>query len=230
MGTTISPYLFFWEADQEAEEDYVEHRIHTYGKGNPKVTNLDIRAMRWDTVIGMLFSNLVMFFIIVTSASTLGAHGITSIATADQAAIALRPLAGDFAYVLFAIGIIGTGLLAIPVLAGSAGYALSEAFGLKAGLNYKFKQAHAFYLIITISTVLGALINFIGIPPFKMLYYTAILNGVIAPPIMIMLMFIANNKKVLGEHVNGKFSNIAGWLITIIMCIAALMLLATALY
>ncbi|PJA90238.1 MAG: iron transporter [Candidatus Magasanikbacteria bacterium CG_4_9_14_3_um_filter_32_9] len=227
LGTTISPYLFFWEADQEAEEDFAQHRLRTYGKGMPKVTKLDIRSMRIDTVIGMLFSNLIMFFIIVTAASTLGANGITNITTADQAAMALRPLAGDFAYLLFAVGIIGTGLLAIPILAGSAGYALSEAVGWKAGLGFKFKQAHAFYTVIIISTIFGALLNFVGIPPFRMLYYTAVLNGVVAPPLMIMLMLISNNKKILGEHINKRFSNIAGWVITAIMSVCALALLIT---
>lgn len=228
LGTTISPYLFFWEADQEAEEDYAQHRVRTYGKGNPKVTNLDIREMRWDTTIGMLFSNVIMFFIIVASASTLGAHGITNIATADQAAQALRPLAGNFAYLLFAVGVIGTGLLAVPVLAGSASYALSEAVGWKAGLNYKFKQAHAFYLVIILSMAAGVLINFIGIAPFNMLYYTAILNGLIAPPLMVMLMRIANNKKILGEHTNGWFANTAGWFIAVIMGVSAIALIVTA--
>lgn len=229
LGTTISPYLFFWEADQEAEEDFAQHRIRTYGKGMPKVTKLDIRAMRVDTIVGMLFSNLIMFFIIVTAASTLGANGITDITTADQAAMALRPIAGDFAYLLFAVGIIGTGLLAVPILAGSASYALSEAVGWKARLDYKFKQAHAFYIVIILSTVLGALLNFVGIPPFKMLYYTAILNGVVAPPLMIMLMLISNNKKILGEHTNEWFSNTAGWFITAIMSVCALALLITLL-
>lgn len=228
LGTTISPYLFFWEADQEAEEDFAQHRVRHYGKGRPTVTKLDIRAMRLDTVIGMLFSNLVMFFIIVTSASTLGAHGITSVNTADQAAQALRPLAGNFAYLLFAAGIIGTGLLAVPVLAGSASYALSEAAGWKAGLNYKFKQAHAFYIVILLATVLGVLLNFVGVAPFKMLYYTAVLNGLVAPPLMVMLMLISNNKKILGENTNGKFSNTAGWFITIVMSICALALIVSA--
>lgn len=229
LGTTISAYLFFWEADQEAEEDFAQHRVRAYGKGIPKIRPKDIRGMRIDTALGMFFSNMVMFFIIVTTASTLGASGIANIETADQAAQALRPFAGDFAYLLFAAGIIGTGLLAIPVLAGSAGYALSEAMGWKAGLHKTFKQAHAFYIVIILSTTFGALINYVGIPPFKMLYYTAILNGLIAPPIMVMLMFIANNKKILGEHTNGWFSNIAGWTITIIMTAAALALVAMAL-
>ncbi|MCF7834285.1 MAG: divalent metal cation transporter [Candidatus Pacebacteria bacterium] len=227
LGTTISPYLFFWETDQEAEEDFTQHRVRSYGKGIPKVTKKDIKDMRMDTFIGMFFSQLIMFFIIITTASTLHLNGITNIETADQAILALRPLAGEFAYILFAFAIIGTGLLAVPILAGSAGYALSEALGWKAGLNYKFKQAHSFYLVIAISTLIGALINFIGIPPFKMLYYTAIFNGVISPPLMVMLMLISSNKKILGEYTNGRFSNIAGWIITIVMSITALALLVS---
>lgn len=227
LGTTISAYLFFWETDQEAEEDFAQHRTKVYGKGTPKVTKEDIQGMQIDTLAGMFFSNLIMFFIIVATASTLGVNGITNIETADQAASALRPLAGDFAYLLFAFGIIGTGLLAVPVLAGSASYALSEAMGWKVGLNYKFKQAPLFYLVIIISTLIGVIVNFIGIPPFKMLYYAAVLNGIIAPPILIMLMFIANNKKVLGEHTNGWFSNTMGWIIIIIMSVCAVALLVT---
>lgn len=228
LGTTISPYLFFWEADQEAEEDFTRNRVRSYGKGVPKVTSSDIRDMRLDTVIGMVFSNLVMFFIMVTAASTLHASGITSVETADQAALALKPFAGEFASALFAIGVIGTGLLAVPVLAGSASYALSEAMGWRAGLHNTFKKARAFYWVIIISTLIGALINFIGIPPFKMLYYTAVLNGIIAPPLLILLMRIGNNKKILGEHVNGPVSNILGWTIAIIMSAAALALIVTS--
>ncbi len=227
LGTTLSAYLFFWEADQEAEEDYAQHRVRFYGKGVPKLRSRDIKQMRLDNTVGMLFSNLVMFFIIITCASTLGAHGITHIASADQAAEAIRPLAGQFTYILFAAGIIGTGLLAVPILAGSASYALAEAFGWKAGLNYKFKQAHAFYIVIAIATVIGGLINFAGIKPFQMLYYTAILNGIIAPPLMIVLMLVANNKKILGEHTNGWVSNVMGWTITAIMGICAIALLIT---
>jgi len=227
LGTTISPYLFFWEASQEAEEDVAHHRIRSYGKGVPRITKTDLREMRLDNLTGMFFSNLVMFFIIVTAASTLGVSGITNIQTADQAAEALRPLAGDFTYFLFALGIIGTGLLAVPVLAGSAAYALSEAFGWRAGLHYKFKQAKAFYLIIGISTAIGLLVNFSGIQPFQLLYYTAILNGIVAPPLMIMLLLVGSNKKVMGEHTNSAFSNVAGWIITLVMLIAAVALLVT---
>src|SRR3989344_857242 len=229
LGTTISAYLFFWQADQEAEEDFVQGRLRTYGKGIPKITTKDIRSMRWDTTIGMFFSNIVMFFIIITTASTLFAKGITNIETATQAAEALRPLAGDFTYILFAAGIMGTGFLAIPILAGSASYALSESVGWKAGLNYKFKQAHAFYLVIALSTVLGILINFIGIKPFQMLYYTAILNGFISPPIMIMLMLASSNRKIMGEHINNRYVNIVGWFITIVMSFASIALLLSIL-
>jgi len=225
LGTTISPYLFFWEADQEAEEDLVQHRVRSYGKGVPRVTSVDIREMRLDTVIGMFFSNLVMFFIIVTTASTLGVHGITSIQTANQAAEALRPLAGNLTYFLFALGIVGTGLLAVPVLAGSASYALSEAVGWKAGLGYKFSQAKAFYIVIAISVILGGLINFSGIQPFQMLYYTAILNGLVAPPLLVLLLLTGNNKKIMGEHTNGLWINVVGWIITIIMSVTAIFLI-----
>lgn len=227
LGTTISPYLFFWQADQEAEEDYAQNRMSEYNSGAPTINKTDIKNMRLDTAIGMLFSNLIMFFIIITTASTLHANGITTIETVDQAALALRPFAGDFAYLLFAAGIIGTGMLAVPVLAGSAAYATSEALGWKAGLNYKFKQARAFYLVISLSIILGILLNFIGIAPFKMLYYTAILNGFAAIPLLIALMFISNNKNILGEYTNGKISNIIGWIVVGIMSISAIALIVT---
>lgn len=225
LGTTISPYLFFWQADEEVEEEIQQHKLRAIGKGVPRVTKRDIREMRLDTVMGMLFSNIVMFFIMITTASTLHKNGITSIETADQAAMALRPVAGDFASVLFTFGIIGTGLLAVPVLAGAASYAMSEAFGWTAGLNKKFTQAHGFYLIIAIATLGGLLVNFSPIKPFQLLYYTAVLNGIIAPPLMCMIMLISNNRKIMGEHTNSRFSSIMGWTITGIMSVASLMLL-----
>jgi len=175
----------------------------------------------------MFFSNLVMFFIIVTTASTLGAAGIRNIETADQAALALKPLAGDFAFLLFALGIIGTGLLAVPILAGSASYAISEAFGWREGLYRKFTQAHGFYAVIAIATLVGLFINFTSIKPFQMLYYTAIFNGICAPPLLILIMLIGNNKKIMGEHTNSNFSNIIGWTITAVMTIASVALLFT---
>lgn len=225
LGTTISPYLFFWQADEEVEEEVEKGKIVAMGRGVPKVTKRDLTGMRIDTVIGMFFSNLVMFFIIVTAASTLHLSGITNIETADQAASALKPIAGDFAFILFAAGIIGTGLLAVPILAGSASYAISEAFGWREGLYRKFRQAHGFYGAITIATLIGLIVNFTSIPPFKMLYYTAVLNGIIAPPLLVLILLIANNKKIMGERTNSHLSNILGLVITVIMGVAAIALL-----
>lgn len=227
LGTTISPYLYFWQSDEEVEEEVEHHKLRAMGKGIPKITKRDIREMRWDTAFGMFFSNLVMFFIIVTTASTLATHNIANINTAVDAAKALRPLAGDFAYLLFAVGIIGTGLLAVPVLAGSASYAIAEIFNWREGLSQKFRQAHGFYGVITFATLIGLLINFTPISPFKMLYYTAILNGLCAPPLMILIMLITNNKKIMGEHTNSTFSNIMGWIITLIMGVSAVSLILT---
>ena len=227
LGTTISPYLFFWQAGEEVEEEVAQSKLRVMGRGVPKITNRDIRGMRIDTLVGMFFSNLVMFFIIATTASTLHANGIQNIETAPQAAEALRPLAGNLAYLLFAAGIIGTGLLAVPVLAGSASYALSEAFGWREGLYRRFTQAHGFYGIITIATLFGLMINFIQIPPFKMLYYTAILNGICAPPLMILIMRISSNQKIMGSNVNTRLSNVLGWTITAVMGLSAVVLLVS---
>ncbi|MDP1709408.1 MAG: divalent metal cation transporter [Candidatus Komeilibacteria bacterium] len=221
LGTTISPYLFFWQASQEVEEEVESGKLVMMGRGVPKVTRGDIRNMRFDTIIGMLFSNLAAFFIILTVASTLGKNGIFNIDTAAQAAEALRPLAGNFAFLLFTIGIIGVGLLGVPVLAGSASYAVSEAFGWRSGLYRKLKQAHGFYGVITIATIVGLLINFLNIPPFKMLYYTAVLNGLVAPLLMILIMLIGGNKNIMGKHANSRLSSIMGWLITLIMLAAS---------
>lgn len=229
FGTTISPYLFFWQANEEVEEEIEKGELKTMGVGTPKFTNNDIKSMRADTVIGMMFSNLIMFFIVVTTASTLHLNGITTVETAAQAANALRPLAGDYAFALFALGIIGTGLLAVPVLAGSASYAVAESLGWKAGLYRKLKQAHGFYGVIIISTLVGLLVNFTSIKPFTMLYYTAVLNGLCAPILMVMILLISNNKRILGKHVNGLFSNIAGTVITLFMGICGLILLYTML-
>lgn len=229
LGTTISPYLFFWQANQEAEEEVAAHKISMMGFGRPLVSNREVHQMRVDTAIGMVFSNLVMFFIIVSTASTLNASGITWIETAPQAAEALRPIAGDAAFLLFAIGIIGTGLLSVPVLAGSASYAFSEAFRWKEGLYRKFNQAHGFYGVITLATLMGLLINYLPIPPFTLLYYTAILNGICAPPLLILILLIANNKKVMGHRTNSRFSNLMGVIITATMTLAAVGLLVTSL-
>ena len=225
LGTTISPYLFFWQTDEEVEEEVAHKKLKMMGKGIPHVRNRDIRDMRIDTVIGMFFSNLIMFFIIVTAASTLHAHGIFKIETASQAAQALRPFAGNFAYILFAAGIISTGLLAVPILAGSASYAIAETIGWKTGLYLKLKKAHGFYGVITIATLIGLLVNFTPITPFQMLYYAAVLNGICAPPLMIIILLIGNNEKIMGTHTNSKFSNLLGWTITGIMIVAVLFLI-----
>ncbi|HCC05862.1 TPA: iron transporter [Candidatus Nomurabacteria bacterium] len=222
LGTTISPYLFFWQADEEVEEELLNKKIRAMGKGVPKVSNGDLTQMRTDTAIGMFFSNLVTFFIIVTTASTLGAHGLTSITSAAQVAEALRPFAGDFAALLFTFGILGTGLLAVPVLAGSAAYAISEMFNWEEGLSKKFSQARAFYLVIILSTLIGLIVNMTSIPPITMLYYAAILNGLLAPPLMILILLISNNKNILGSRTNGKLGNILGITITIIMSLLTL--------
>jgi len=227
LGTTISPYLFFWQADEEIEEEIEHNKLRAMGRGVPKVRRGDIREMRFDTTLGMFFSNLITFFIIVTAASTLNLHNIKNIQTASDAAQALRPIAGDFAFLLFALGIVGTGMLAVPILAGSASYAISESFNWKVGLGKKFTQAHGFYGVITIATLIGLFVNFVSIKPFQMLYYTAVLNGIVAPPLMILIMLIGNNKKIMREYTNSSASNILGWIITIVMTIAAISLLLT---
>ena len=213
--------------DEEVEEEVREGKIKKMGVGIPHVSTNDISRMRFDTVLGMTFSNVITFFIIVTAAATLHAHGITEILTADQAALALVPFAGQYAAFFFAAGIIGTGLLAVPVLAGSAAYAVSETLRWNEGLSLKLKQAHGFYGIIAIATLAGLLINFTGIPAFKVLYYSAVLNGLLAPPLMILIMLMGNNKKIMGKNVNGKTSNILGWFITIVMGVAAVALIGT---
>ncbi len=225
LGTTISPYLFFWQADEEVEEEVAHHKLRRMGAGQPRITPKDISRLRLDTVIGMLFSNLVMFFIIVTTGTTLFTHGITKINSASDAALALKPLAGDYAFLLFAVGIVATGLLALPILAGSASYAVSESFGWREGLYQKLNRAHGFYGVITIATLVGLLINFIGIDPIVALYYSAVINGIIAPPLIIMILLIANNKKIMGERTNGPFLNILGALTAFIMGLSAVILL-----
>lgn len=230
LGTTISPYLFFWEANEEVEEEIAQGKLTMTGKGIPKITSKDLKDMRLDNLIGMFFSNAIMFFIILTAASTLGKNGIVHIETADQAALALRPLAGNFAYLLFTLGIVGVGMLSVPILAGSASYAVSEAFGWKSGLYRKLKRAHGFYGVITIATLIGILINFTPIKPFQMLYYTAVFNGIAAPPLMILILKISNNKQIMGSHTNSRLSNVLGWFITSVMALASLILLLSLIY
>ena len=218
LGTTISPYLFFWQTSQEVEEQILLGRTSiALRRGASKE---DVRKMRIDVWSGMFLSNLVMFFIIAACATVLFGNGITNITTASQAAEALRPFAGDYAYFMFAIGIIGTGMLAIPVLAGSSSYALAESLKWRGGLNKKLKQAHAFYGTIIISMLVGLGINFIGIDPIKALIYSAIANGLVAPVILFLIVRLSSNKKLMGEWVNKPYLTVCGWLITGVMAIA----------
>jgi Mn2+/Fe2+ NRAMP family transporter len=210
LGTTITPYCFFWQADQEAEEDFARGRVQFIGQGVAVLAKGDLRNMHADTFVGMSFSNVIQWFIVLTCASTLNVHGVNNIQTADQAAEALRPLTGDLTYALFAVGIMGIGIMAVPILSGSAAYALSEALGRKASLNYTFRQAPTFYAVIALATVVGVTVNFVGIKPFQMLYYSAVINGIIAPFLMAMIMLVGNNKRVMGEHVNSRSVGLLG--------------------
>lgn len=233
FGTTISPYLFFWQASEEAEEDVANRKIREIGRGRPKISRKEIKLMRGDVGIGMAFSQLVMWAIIATAAGALHANGTTDIATAEQAAGALEPLvkafphAGEISKTIFALGIIGTGLLAIPVLAGSSAYALSDAFGWKEGLGKKFRQAKPFYLVIIASTATGMAINFANIDPIKALVYAAVINGVVAVPILFAVLKIANDRKVLGGKVNGRVSNVLGAAALAVMAASAAVMVAT---
>lgn len=224
LGTTISPYMFVWEADEEVEEEREKHLLRK--DGTPRITWKNIYAMRMDNFIGMLVSNAVSWCIIVTTATVLWSHGITNIATSADAAKALEPLvttfpnAGFLAKLLFSVGIIGLGLLAVPVLSGSASYAVSEAFNWKASLGYKLKRAHGFYGVITIATVIGLLINFIGIDPIKALVVSAVVNGVVAVPLIFLIARIANNRDIMGEYKSGRLSNTFVWLTFVCMTLA----------
>lgn len=217
LGTTISPYLFFWQASMEVEE--MAHK-----KRHLIVNKRIITDMKQDVDFGMSFSGVVMFFIILTTGTVLYKGGIHQIDTVEQAAAALKPLAGNFAYLLFAIGVIGTGLLAIPVLCGSLSYIISETFGWEKGLDKKFHEAKAFYLVMVISLILGLSLNYIGISPIKALIYTAILYGLTAPVLIAIILHISNNKKVMGNFTNSRFSNVLGFSALILMTVAALAL------
>jgi NRAMP (natural resistance-associated macrophage protein)-like metal ion transporter len=220
LGTTISPYLFFWQASMEEEE-------RSNKPNGVIVDKADILDMRADVNFGMFFSNLVMYFIILATGSVLFRGGITNINTVQDAAMALKPLAGNSAYLLFAIGVIGTGFLAIPVLAGSISYMLAETFGWKEGLDQKWHEAKGFYLIMAISIVIGLVINLVGINPIKALIFTAIVYGVTAPVLIAVIMHICNNKKIMGEHTNFPLSNILGWITLVVMTVAAVALFVT---
>jgi NRAMP (natural resistance-associated macrophage protein)-like metal ion transporter len=221
LGTTISPYLFFWQASEEVEEEtcVIGRRLLSQRKG---ATAAELRDEKIDTFTGMLFSNIVSYFVILAAASTLHTSGNTNVQSATEAAQALTPLAGRFATVLFAIGLIGGGLLAVPVLTGSSGYAVAETFGWKEGLDKSPRAAKKFYIVIAASTLAGVAIGLLGINPISALFWTAVINGVTAGPFLILVMLIANNKKVMGKRMNGRFANILGWLTTVAMFAAGI--------
>ncbi len=223
LGTTISPYLFFWIAAEEIEEKIDEGKVTRAMR--KKVTKMELKWMRTDVISGILFSNLVMWFIIATTASTLFSHAITDIDSAPKAAEALKPIAGDFAHLVFAVGIVGTGLLAVPILAGSAAYAVAETFRLREGLYLRLRQAPGFYGVIAFSTLIGFTINLLGINPIRALYYAAVLNGVVAPPLLLMIVLIGNNQSIMKDKVNSRISNALAWITTVAMTVASVALL-----
>lgn len=226
FGTTISPYLFFWQASQEVEDIRADTSARSLRK-RPMDAHIHLGRIKTDTFIGMGFSNLVAYFIILTTAVTLGAHGITTIQTSAQAAEALRPVAGEFAFLLFALGIVGTGLLAVPVLAGSAAYAVTESFKWKNGLDLKAVEAQEFYGIIALATIGGMMLNFAPIDPIKALVLSAQINGVIAVPIMAVMMLLAHNRKLMGEFTLSRRHTVIGWLGVGVMLAAVIAMFAT---
>jgi NRAMP (natural resistance-associated macrophage protein)-like metal ion transporter len=233
IGTSISPYLFFWQTSEEAEEQVAKKKIKEIGKGNPNISKKEIKLMRTDVAVGIAFAELIAWTIIITTAGSLHSHGITDIKTAEEAAKALEPLvktfphAGEISKTIFVFGIIGTGLLAVPVLAGSSGYALADTFDWKQGLNKRFKQAKVFYLVIAASTSIGLLMNFVNIDPIKALIYAAVINGITAVPILFAVMKISNDKNILNENTNSKISNIVGWSTFVIMSVSVVIMFFT---
>jgi Mn2+/Fe2+ NRAMP family transporter len=226
LGTTISPYLFFWQAEEEVEE-VKERKDAKPLERAPEQAPSEFRRIRIDTYIGMAISNLVALFIVISTAATLNAHGVTDIQTSAQAAEALRPIAGHFVFLIFGLGIIGTGLLALPVLAGSAAFAMGEAFGWHVGLARVPRRAKAFYGAIAVAIVIGMGVNFSSLDPIKALFWSAVINGVVAVPIMVMLMVLSSRMAIMGEFTLPLPLKIIGWAATVVMAIAAIGMLAT---
>jgi NRAMP (natural resistance-associated macrophage protein)-like metal ion transporter len=221
LGTTISPYLFFWQAAQEIEEGRRHHTKPLYAA--PRRAGPEMKRIRQDTLIGMCFSNLVAIFIVWAAAATLNANGVTQIETASQAAQALEPIAGRFAFLLFALGIIGTGLLAVPVLAGSVAYAIAEMLGRPASLDSKPLKARVFYGAIAATTLAGALLQSVGVNPVQALYWSAVVNGVLAAPLMALMMLIVTNRRAMGHLTLSRGGALLGWAATAIMALATLL-------
>jgi NRAMP (natural resistance-associated macrophage protein)-like metal ion transporter len=225
LGTTISPYLFFWQASQEVEDERARGRITVEEREG--ATDEELRVARTDVFAGMFFSNLVMYFIILTTAATLHAHGQTNIETAQQAAEALQPLAGNGAFLLFTLGLIGTGMLAVPVLAGSAAYAIAEAKEWTGTLEDRPRLSRKFYAVVAVSMVLGLVLDFVGFNAVKMLFYSAVLNGVLAPPLVVLVVLLTSKPEVMGTRVSSRALRYLGWATAAIMSAAAVGMFAT---
>lgn len=230
LGTTVSPYLFFWDTSEVVEDEIATHRLAETKETPPHVTKRFLRALRLDNFVGMTLASVTAWFIVIVCASVLFKNGITEINTAADAARAIEPMVSNFpnagliSKLIFSVGILGLGLLAIPTLAGSASYAISETFGWKEGLSKKFKQAVGFYGVIIAAILVGLLINFIGIDPIKALVFTAVFNGIAAVPLLFMIAKVGNNKNIMGEHKNGLFSNLGVRAAFVVMLVAALFL------
>ncbi len=221
LGTTISPYLFYWQASQEVEEERAQGKTLAHRKG---VTDEDLRRLRVDVMTGMFASNFVMYFIILTTAATLHAHGVVKIETARQAAEALRPLAGNAAYLLFTLGLIGTGMLGVPVLAGSCAYAISEAAAWRGSLEKKPHAAKRFYGVLGAAMTIGLIINYAGLDAVKMLFWSAVINGVLAPPLILLVILLTSDPQVMGERVSSTLERSLGWVTFAVMAVAAVLL------
>ena len=226
LGTTISPYLFFWQASQEVDEQIVMGRALLWQRQGASKRELGFAL--WDTVAGMAFSEIVAFFIILAAGATLFVHGETHIISATEAAQALRPIAGDASAVLLAVGLIGAGVLAVPVLTASAAYGVAGALDWKQGLTRRIGRAPLFYIVIAAATLVGMGINFLGINPITALVLSAVLNGLLAPPLLVLVMLVSNDRAVMGERTNGRLLNIVGWATTLTMGVAAVALIITA--
>jgi NRAMP (natural resistance-associated macrophage protein)-like metal ion transporter len=226
LGTTISPYLFFWQASQEVEEQISIGRRHL--RQRQGASRFELKYALWDTIAGMVFSEVVAYFIILTTGATLFVAGKTDIASATDAAQALRPLAGDAATLLLAVGLIGSGVLAVPVLTGSAAYGVSEAFGWRSGLDRTLTGAPQFYVVIIAATLVGMALNFLGINPITALVLSAVLNGLVAAPLLVLVMLVSNSRAAMGERTNGRLLNVVGWATTVVMGVAAVGLIVTS--
>jgi len=228
LGTTISPYLFFWQASQEVEEQIsIGRRTLRQRQG---ASRFELKYALWDTIAGMVFSEVVAYFIILATGATLFVAGKHDVASATEAAQALRPLAGDAATLLFAVGLIGSGVLAVPVLTGAAAYGVTEAFGWRSGLDHKITRAPQFYVIIIVATLVGMVIAIFDVNPIAALVLSAVINGLVAAPLLVLIMLISNNRAAMGERTNGRLLNVAGWATTIIMGVASIGLIVTTIF